>query len=301
MNYSEEDYATLEKAGAIARKTKEHSREFVKPGMTLLEVAEKLEQYIRHEGKEAGVEAKPAFPINLSVGSNAAHYTPAADDAAVVGEKDLLKVDIGVRIDGVCSDTAVTLDFSGENGKLVEAAEQALANALSVMKAGVNTREIGREIEKTIKQFGFRPIENLCGHSIEPFVLHAGVEIPNVPVGGYTLEEGDVFAVEPFATNGGGRVREDASVCEIYSLAEPKPVRLQASRRVMEMVAEEYKTLPFAKRWLAEIPGLQIAVNDLSRQGVIHGYPLLHEKPGALVSQAETDVIVEEDGVKVIV
>lgn len=301
MNYSQEEYETLKKAGVIARKVKEHARQFVKPGMGLLEVAEKLEQYIRHEGKDAGVEAKPAFPINLSIGNNAAHYTPGADDSTKVGEKDLLKVDIGVRIGGVCSDTAVTLDFSGENGKLVEAAEQALQNALSVMKAGVSTRKIGEEIEKTIEKYGFKPIENLCGHSIEPFVLHAGIEIPNVAFGNYELEEGDVFAVEPFASTGEGHVREDASVCEIYSLAEPRPVRLQASRQVMEIALEEYKTLPFAKRWLAEIPGLQIAINDLGKQGIIHGYPLLREKPGVLVSQAETDVIVEKDSVKILV
>ncbi len=301
MNYSEEDYEMLKKAGVIARKVKDHARTLVKPGMGLLEVAEKLEQFIRHEGKDAGVEAKPAFPINLSVGNNAAHYTPGADDATKVGEKDLLKVDIGVRIDGVCSDTAVTLDFSGENGKLIEAAEQALQNALSVMKAGVSTRKIGEEIEKTIKKFGFKPVENLCGHSIEPYVLHAGIEIPNVPFGNYELQEGDVFAVEPFASTGEGHVREDASVCEIYSIAEPKPVRLQASRQVMEIVLEEYRTLPFAKRWLAELPGLQVAINDLGKQGVIHGYPLLKERAGALVSQAETDVIVEKDSVKVLV
>ena len=301
MNYSKEDYETLKKAGAIARKVKDHARTLVKPGMSLLEVAEKLEHSIRHEGKDAGVEAKPAFPINLSVGNNAAHYTPGADDTAVVGEKDLLKVDIGVRIGGVCSDTAVTLDFSGENGKLVEAAEQALQNALAVMKAGVSTKKIGQEIQQTIEKYGFRPVENLCGHSIEPYVLHAGIEIPNVPFGGYELEEGDVFAVEPFASTGEGHVREDASICEIYSLAEPKPVRMQASRKLIELVAEEYHTLPFAKRWLAEIPGLQLAINDLGKQGVMHGYPLLKERQGVLVSQAETDVIVEKDSVKVIV
>jgi len=169
------------------------------------------------------------------------------------------------------------------------------------MRAGVSTKEIGAEIEAAIKKFGFKPIENLCGHSIEPFVLHAGIEIPNVPLGGYTLQEGDVFAVEPFATTGEGRVRENGLVCEIYSLDEVKPVRLPASRKLVEIVAEEYKTLPFAKRWLAEIPGLQMALNDLLRQGMLHSYPLLREREGSLVSQAETDVVVEKDSVKILV
>jgi len=297
--YSEQELKDLVRVGEIARKAREHAKTVAKPGVSFLEVAEKLEQFIRSEGKADS--AKPAFPVNLGAGNNAAHYTPTADDSTVVGEKDLLKIDLGVRMDGICSDTAITIDFSGENGKLVEAAQQALQNALSVMKAGVNVKDVGAEIERTITSKGFKPIENLCGHSIEPFLLHAGLEIPNVERGGYELQEGDVFAVEPFASTGDGRVREAGEVCEIFSLSEVRPVRMPASRRLLEMIADEYKTLPFAKRWLAEIPGAQLAINDLSKHGMLHAYPLLREKPGALVSQDETVVIIEKDSVKVLV
>jgi methionyl aminopeptidase len=285
----------LAKSGKIARLAREKGAELAKPGVPLLDIAEKVEAFIREQG---GV---PAFPVNLSANENAAHSTPSADDKAVVGEKDVLKIDVGVHIDGWLSDTAITVDLSGEWGTLMEASQLALENALSIMKAGTNTKDIGRQIEQTIKSKGYRPVENLCGHSLEPWILHAGAEIPNIESGGRILEEGEVFAVEPFATNGSGLVHESTADAEIYSVAAAKPVRLPASRKLLGMVMEEYKLLPFAKRWLQEMPSLNLAINDLTRQGVLHAYPILKENSGARVTQAETTVIIEDDGVTVLV
>jgi methionyl aminopeptidase len=288
--------AEFEKAGEICKKAKEKMLTVAKPGVKLIDLAEGIEAHILELG------GKPAFPVNLSANNRAAHYTPAADDATVISEKDLLKIDFGVHLDGCIVDNSVTVDFSGENGKLVEAAKEALANALGMMKAGVNTADVGKVIEETVKKRGFKPIENLCGHSIMPWQLHAGVEVPNVGNhGGVPLEEGMVYAVEPFVSTGEGRVKDDPDFCEIYSLSEPKSVRLPASRKVLDLVIEEYQTLPFARRWLQEVPMLSMALSDLQRQGVLHGYNLLREAPGTLISQAETSVIIEEDGVKVLV
>src|SRR3989344_2737528 len=148
--HDEEGYAEMmanyEKAGEICRKAKEHALAAAKPGVKLLSLAEGIEAKISELG------GKPAFPVNLSANNRAAHYTPAADDAATVGEKDVLKIDFGVHIDGCVVDNSVTVDFSGEHGKLVDAAKEALANALGVMKAGVNTAVVGKEIEETVKK-----------------------------------------------------------------------------------------------------------------------------------------------------
>jgi methionyl aminopeptidase len=213
-----------------------------------------------------------------------------------------VKIDFGVHYEGFINDAAFTVDLSGEHSALVEASELALENALAKIKSGVRVSEIGKEIQETIAGKGFKPIENLCGHSLDEFVLHAGEEIPNTPRGSYTLKEGDVFAVEPFATNGGGRVT-DGSYCEIYSLVNPRNVRLPQTRKILEFVTEEYHLLPFAKRWLVKkfseaTAGL--AITDLVRQGILHEYYVLKEINGGLVSQAETTVLIEKDSVKVL-
>lgn len=285
----------LEKCGNIAKQAKEYSASIAKPGASMLQVAEKTEDFIREKG------GLPAFPVNLSLNDSAAHHTPSADDKQVIPESGLLKVDVGVHLEGWITDTAITIDLDGSNSKITETAKLALDNALSEMKAGVSSRQIGKVIESTIKSKGFKPIENLCGHSLERWILHAGLEIPNIEMGGHILQEGEIFAVEPFVSNGSGMVHEIAGEVEIYSVASNKQVRLSESRRLLSLVLEEYRLLPFAKRWLQEIPSLNLAINDLSRQGVLHGYPVLKETTGSIVAQAETTIVVEKDSVKVLV
>lgn len=288
-----QDLEKYAKAGRIAKELLAMARKKAKVGTSLLSLAEELET------QAAKLGGKPAFPANLSLNEEAAHRTPAIGDKLAIGERNVLKVDVGVQVDGFIADCAITLDFSGQNGKLVEASERALQDALSVMKAGANVRKVGEEIKKTINSFGFKPVENLCGHSLAQYGLHAGEEIPNVPRGDYTLREGDVFAVEPFATPGRGEVVEGA-VCEIFSLEEERPVRMPNSRKLLEKIAE-FEFLPFPKRWLAQTlpqPSLDLAIADLKRQGLLRAYPILLDAGRGLVSQAETTVVVEKDSAR---
>lgn len=285
------------KASEITKRIMKFGRELVKKENSFLKIAETMEAEIVKEG------GKPAFPVNISINGNAAHDTPESNDTRLISDGDLVKVDFGVMIDGFAIDTAFSFNLSNEHAKQIEAAEMALQNALSVVKVGVNVREIGAEIEKTIKDYGFKPVENLCGHSLEQYNLHAGTEIPNVPRGGYTLKEGDVFAIEPFASTGKGYVNE-GDYCQIYSL-EPHSnmaVRLPKSRELLTRVASEHLTMPFAARWFKDIPMLNMAIRDLEKQGILHSYPVLKEaQKDSFVSQAETTLIVEKEGAKILV
>lgn len=149
------------KAGKIAAEVREKSKKIIKKSMRYLEVAEEIEEVIREKG------GKPAFPVNMSVNNEAAHYTPNKTSERIFKEDQVVKIDLGVQINGyVGGDTAYTIDFTEENPKLVEASEEALENAISMVKAGMKTREIGREIKRTIKDKGFRPIRNLTGHGL---------------------------------------------------------------------------------------------------------------------------------------
>jgi len=288
-----QDLKKYAEAGRIAKELLALARKKAKVGGSLLALANEIETETIKLG------GKPAFPVNLSLNEEAAHRTPTIGDKLAITEKDVLKVDVGVHVDGFIADCAITLDFSGQNGKLIEASERALQNALAVMRAGTPVKKIGEEIKRTIEGYGFKPVKNLCGHSLAEYGLHAGEEIPNVPRGEYVLEEGDVFAVEPFATPGRGEIVE-GSVCEIFSLEEEKPVRLPNSRKLLEKISE-YEFLPFPKRWLEKAlpqPSLDLALADLKRQGMLRSYPVLLDAGRGLVSQAETTVVVEKDSVR---
>jgi methionyl aminopeptidase len=285
-------------AGSMAAKIREESKRLIMVGESLLDIAETVEQMIAEEG------GKPAFPVNISIDDIAAHYTPEFESQASLGEKDLVKIDLGIQLNGALSDTAYTVDLDGGNGKLVLASEEALANAIKMIRPGVGVGEVGAEIERTIKGHGFLPISNLSGHMIKSNELHAGVEIPNIKTNDpYRFQEGDIFAVEPFATTGSGYV-EDLEQVEIFSIYAPSGVRMRQSRKIVEHVVANYGMLPFAERWVRKNFSSKLlvsaALRELLQSHFIRGYPVLREVSRGLVSQAEHTVRVTADGCEIL-
>jgi len=279
-----EDYI---KAGEIASRVKTEVVKLVKPGTALLKIACFVDEFIEKEG------AKPAFPVNISIDDVAAHYTPVKDDESVFEEGQIVKLDIGVAVNNCPADTAVTVTL-GDDLALQKAAEAALDAALAVVGKNTTLHDIGAAIESAIKAQGFRPITNLTGHSMSEGTLHAGLSIPNYPANdNRSLGEG-VFAIEPFATTGEGRVKnsEPSSIYRLVSTRQPRMPRL---RKLQGEIAERFGTLPFAARWVEDDFGLRL----LTREGVLHNYPLLKEVSGAKVSQAEETILIEGDEVVV--
>ncbi len=279
------------RAGKIASKVMEKSRKWVREGERLLDVAEKIEAEIISLG------GRPAFPVNISVNEVAAHYTPTERDAGVFGKGDMVKIDLGVHIDGCIADTAATIYLgSGKREKaLLAASESALKAALALATPGRKISEISAKIEETICSHGFIPVSNLSGHYLGRYAIHASPGIPNVRTASQaTLSEGDVIAIEPFATTGAGSVKDTGRVM-IFSSAKAKPARLPAARAVLEF-AKSLNGLPFASRWIREPAGFvkDRTLSELVALGALYAYPVLKEEKGGLVSQAEHTVIVGE-------
>src|SRR3972149_9215590 len=212
------DKEKILKAGKIASQIREEARGFIKKGMLLIEISDKIESRILELG------GKPAFPTCLSVDSVAAHATPAHDDKRIAA--GLLKIDMGVHIDGWIADTAFSIDLenSEENKKLIEASEKALESAIKTSKNNIEIRELGRAIQREIESFGFSPITNLSGHGVDRWVLHSRVSIPNFDNKSNVKLEKGTYAIEPFSTTGNGRVH-DGKPSGIYRLVEEKNPR----------------------------------------------------------------------------
>lgn len=296
--FHEAPLSDFEEAGKIAAKVREESKALIMVGESILDIAETIERMIREEG------VAPAFPANVSLNEIAAHYTPEKGDYALLKETDLVKVDFGVSLNGAIADTAYTIDLGEKNSKLVEAAEKALENAIAGIKPGVRVGGIGGIVEETIKGYGFRPIANLTGHMIKTGLLHAGIDIPNVKTEDpYEFQVGDIFAVEPFATDGKGFVSDTEQV-EIFSLYLPGGLRMRQSRQILTHILDNYGMLPFAERWLMDKFPSKLLVNnalkEMLRVQVLKAYPVLKEAGGGLVSQAEHTIVVEDDGARIL-
>jgi methionyl aminopeptidase len=274
-------------AGRIAAAILKEGAQGIRIGASYLAVVESVEARVIEEG--AGL----AFPLNLSLNEDAAHDTASEGDERLFKKGDVAKLDLGVHIDGYIADTATTVDL-GTNPLLVEASYQALEHAVAAVRPGVSAGELGAAIQYEIESRGYRPVSNLTGHGLDRFVIHCPPTIPNVrTTGGVVLEEGMVFAIEPFASTGSGRVGEKARK-EIYQQISTRPARVPSARAVMEHIRDR-RGLPFARRWLPDKKA-DIALSNLVRTQHLHVYPVLADVAGSLVSQHEHTLIVTADG-----
>lgn len=288
------DKNNIIKAGKIAKEVREWIKPQIKKGDKLLEIAEKIESKIEELGGFS------AFPTNLSINEQAAHYTPKHNDESVAF--GLLKVDFGVQVDGWIADQAFSLDLedSDENKKLIEASKKALENIEKNINSNLSIGQAGKIIQDTIQDLGFNPIANLSGHSLEQFDLHAGVTIPNINNSSPKQFGEGLYAVEPFATNGNGIVHDGAKG-NIYLWTIDKMPRSPFARETLEFIKDNFGNLPFAGRWVVKEIGSKaiLGLRQLEMEGILHHYPILTEEKGKLVSQAEHTFLVEENKVTV--
>jgi len=276
-------------AGEILTTVMAETRELIEPGVTHLEVAEYAEERVHELGDGL------AFPVNISVDAEASHATPERDDETTFDD-EMVCLDIGVHVDGYIADAATTVDLSG-TPELVEAAEEALAAAIDAAGPGVPVGEIGAEIEDVIEAYGYTPVYNLSGHGVQRYDAHTSPNVPNRGVDrSVELQPGQAVAIEPFVTDGRGKVGEGASE-EIFELVEDRSVRNRSARQALEQI-RGFDGLPFAARALDSSRG-EMALRRLTQQGIVKGYPVLTEEQGRLVSQAEHTILVREDGIEV--
>jgi len=279
------------KAGKIVAEAREYGKSLIKEGKKYIDVADAVEKKIFELG------ARPAFPCNISVNDIAAHHVPAFGETAAFKSGDLVKLDVGAHIDGHVVDTAITISIgdNAENKNLIKAAASALDAAIELAKPGVSVSKIGKVVGETIESLGLRPIRNLSGHLVELYNLHAGISIPNFDnKSAVKLEDGMVIAIEPFASTGNGYVVE-GSEREIFMLEKIGNIR--TGREILEHIATEFNTLPFAKRWLVKEFGalkVNLALKEMLAKGILRDYPVLDEKKGSKVAQAEHTILVAE-------
>lgn len=294
MPLKSEEIKKYRKAGMIARKALEKAEEVCEEDVSYLKVAREAERTIYDLG------AKPAFPMNISVNSVGAHYTPVEDDQHKFKKGDLVKLDIGCHVDGYIADNALTVEIgTSRHTSLIKAAEEALGVAIKSIRPGERTRDIGKNVRNVINSRGFTPISNLTGHELKRHVLHAGTSIPSVPKGWTKIKKGMVLAIEPFATDGKGKV-ENEDPGDIYKLKKQRNIDGE-DLKFYNWIEENFGKLPFAARWCKEYDeDYRSLLQRLRRIGVAMNYPVLVEKKSGLISQKEHTVIVTSKGCKAI-
>ena len=291
------------KAGEIAKEIKNFARDMIKPGIKLIDVAESIDSKIFELGGE------PAFPVNLSLNEIAAHYTSVPGDEKTA--EGILKIDIGVAVDGYIADTAFSIDLTsdGRFKEMMELNKKILEDVMEKIHSGMEVYEIGDSVQDSLeiwnknKDSRFSVIKSLSGHSLGQDSIHDGLTISNHKNENKTILDNIAFAVEPFVTTGVGDIYE-GQPGGIYVLQSNAPVRDRDAREVLKFIKENFVTRPFCLRWLVEEMSdqlsegkLRFVLSVLVKQGIIYEYPMLIEKSKKPVSQFENTFIISDDKV----
>ena len=322
-------------AGHVARRTLDAVRPELQAGKSWVEIIDFAERFIRRNG------GQPAFPTTIAVNEIAAHFTPnhadknlqGWEDEMVLQKGDLVKIDVGVHINGHIGDNAMTVEIGNGNShtEQIKAAKESRDAAIEKLHPGTPWHEVGAAAAQPSVDAGFQPIRNLCGHQLKPWELHAGVSVPSYACGpdnqGFkgVVEEGGIYAIEPFNTTGpSGMIKNlgNPNSSNIYRITgmttsrkarakgQLKPLGAQMARNL----EERYSTLPFAERWA--YPMLEKPFPDAdeaSRQSkwralvkklisirFLETYHVLACKDGGNICQFEHTVLVTDGGPEIL-
>jgi methionyl aminopeptidase len=179
----------------------------IKPGISTGEIDQFCDEYIvSHEGAEAAFKGLYGFPgsVCISINEEIVHGIPSFE--RLLAEGDIVSVDVGVKMDGWCSDSAWTFpvgEISAESQHLLSVTEAALEAAIEATVPGGFIGDIGAAVEATVDGTGFEIIRDLVGHAVGKEV-HEEPQVPNRGRKGYgtPLRPGLVLAIEPMLAVG---------------------------------------------------------------------------------------------------
>uniref|UniRef100_A0AAQ5YAR3 Methionine aminopeptidase 2 n=1 Tax=Amphiprion ocellaris TaxID=80972 RepID=A0AAQ5YAR3_AMPOC len=302
---NEEMWSDFRQAAEAHRQVRSYVNSWIKPGMTMIDICEKLEDCSRRLIKENGLKAGLAFPTGCSINHCAAHYTPNAGDPTVLRYDDVCKIDFGTHINGRIIDCAFTVTFNPKYDRLLEAVRDATNTGIRFAGIDVRLCDVGETIQEVMesyeveidgKTYQVKPIRNLNGHSIGPYRIHSGKTVPIVKGGEATrMEEGEAYAIETFGSTGRGAVHDDME-CSHYMKnfnVGHVPIRLPRAKHLLNVINENFGTLAFCRRWLDRLGESKylMALKNLCDLGIIDPYPPLCDIKGSYTAQYEHTIL----------
>jgi len=306
------DYLTEYRQGAeVHRQVRQWAQKNIKPGQTLTEIAEGIENGVRHltghQGLEEGdnIKGGMGFPTGLSINHCAAHYTPNAGNKTILQQGDVMKVDFGAHINGRIVDSAFTMSFDPVYDNLLLAVKD--ATNTGIREAGIDVRmsDIGAAIQETMESYEVelngqtypvKAIRNLNGHDIRQWSIHGTKSVPIVKGGDQTkMEEGETFAIETFGSTGKGYVREDMETSHYAIIADAPhvPLRISSAKTLLRSIEKNFGTLPFCRRYLDRLghDKYLLGLNNLVSSGIVQDYPPLCDIKGSYTAQYEHTIL----------
>jgi methionyl aminopeptidase len=202
---SKQEIEGMARAGELVYETLQLVAEHLEPGVTMLELDRVADEHIASKGGVPTSKGYKGFPAALCISPNSmvVHGIP---DEYRAQEGDLISVDLGVTLDGLVADSAVTLpvgEISAVAQRLLAVCQDALAAGIEQAQIGNHLTDISHAIQVVVEEAGFSVVRSLVGHGVGR-AYHEDPQIPNFgpPGRGPVLQEGMTLAIEPMITAG---------------------------------------------------------------------------------------------------
>jgi methionyl aminopeptidase len=293
----------------IHKKVRQYLYSFLKPGISLLDIAKIIEsKTIELSKNQNTINQGIGFPASLALNNCAAHFHPEYNDNITFNEDDVLKIDFGVEVNGWITDCAFTVCFNEKYDNLLNAVKE--ATYTGIKNAGIDVRigEWGSKIQEVMESYEItlngktqqiKTINNLGGHNIINGIIHGGMFLPTVNNNmseNYKFKEG-VYAVETFGSTDDNHAFENGS-STLYRLNPYKNI-LNVEQDVLRFynkINDRFKTLPFTDRYVQNYDQqYKKYINILKNNNYIHSYPPLCVIPGSYTAQYEHTIYISEN------
>jgi len=253
-----------------------------------------------------------AFPTCISVNEIAGHFSPLRSEPSALKEGDLVKIDLGVHIDGFIALAAHTIVIStgvveGRKADVILAAYNALQGALRTIKPGNTNYDVTDVISDISESYKCQPLEGVLSHELKKHLLDGNTCIINKATFDQKVEESEfqlhqVFGLDVFVSTGEGKTKETEYRTTVYKRAIERTytLKLKASRAFYSEAVDKYPTMAFTLRSFEDETTAKLGINEASKHELFHGYPVLTEKSGEFVAQFKYTVAILKNGVAVL-
>jgi curved DNA binding protein len=293
-------------AAEIANNVMTQLIEFIQPEKDVIEICTYGDQLIEEAVmKKHSKVKKPnkgiAFPTCVSVNNCAGHFSPIPGEKSVIIKVgDVVKIDLGVHIDGYISQAAHTIvvgrnpDEGPLTGKVADAicaAYFAAECAIRLLRPGQTNTAITKAIRKVADIFHVNPVEGVLSHEVKRNLIDGNnviIQRPEVDqnVEEFSFEQNQVFVIDISMSTGEGKTREIDSRTTIFKRAVDRnyQLKLTAARQILGEISQKAPILPFNLRMLDE-KKRKMGIVEIVKHDLVDSYPVLFEKEGETVVQ----------------
>lgn len=296
-------------AGEIANAGLQYALSLCVPGADIADICTRsdlqLEESLQKIFNKKRLEKGIAFPTCVSVNNICGYFSPLREESVPLEEGQLIKVDLGVHIDGFIANAATTAivggtqPVTGRAADLILAAHTAAEAGLRLLRPGNSNYQVTEAIQKAATAYGVQPMEGGLSHQFKQHVIDGNKCIINRETVEQRVEEvkfeaNEVYGLDVFVSTGEGRPRECDTRVNVYkrNLEVTYSLKMKASRSFFAEVNDRFPTLLFTLRAFEDLSSARMGVAECQKHMLLHSYPVLQETPGELVAQVKYTVAI---------